>query len=354
MLSRLLLSFLTLLAIFAGSSTLSAQSDAEIRNHVNRGAVSIVTSGIEYVSNTYLTLAGEMAETLDKRKDLRVLPMMGYGAVQNVQDVLYLRGVDIAMVHSDVIAHLRLTKSSANAERRLAMLLKLYDEPFHVLARKEITEVRQLAGKPVVVAVARSGSEMSARTMLTMQGIEPAYVHADWNDGVEMLRTGKAAAMIYPTRVVSEFLRKLQQVEALHFLPLSPFAGMEGAYESTMLRHEDYPNLIPQGKSVQTLQMATILICYNWTPGTDRYGKVRKFMTALLQDLPVLQSPRHHEVWRKLDLASLAPGWRRWAPAEELIAAHKVRARGVQAQPGDDNVQQLFREFLAWRERTGR
>lgn len=400
---RLLYVFLIATCGALASSIAHAQvkSEAQVRSQVNRDAISIVTSGIEYVSNTYITLAGEIAAVIDRRQDLRVLPIMGYGAVQNVQDVLFLRGIDVAMVHSDVLAHLKLTKSLPGAERRLALLLRLYDEPFHILARKEISDISQLAGQPVVIGPPRSGSAMSSRTVMTMQGIEPGYTHASWTEGVEMLRAGKAVAMIYPTRAPSDFLRNLQKVEALHILPMRSFAGMESAYEAIQLGHEHYPNLIPAGQSVATLQFATVLISYNWSAetqrgvGNERYAKLYKFVSALLQDLETLRTPPNHEVWRKLNLSAGALGWQRWAPAAQLISAHLaaeakkrpaplpaasaatgnasanqqatagppadlshfrqfLKARGLDSGLSNDQLNALYQEFVTWREQGKR
>jgi hypothetical protein len=37
----------------------------------------------------------------------RILPMVSYGAASNLDDLLYLRGVDLAVTQSDVFEHFR-------------------------------------------------------------------------------------------------------------------------------------------------------------------------------------------------------------------------------------------------------
>ncbi|MGI9383248.1 MAG: TAXI family TRAP transporter solute-binding subunit, partial [Methyloligellaceae bacterium] len=145
----------------------AAQTAAEIREQVNRGTVSIITGGAggEYVTNTYMKLAGDMATVLDKQNTLRILPIMSYGPVQNVRDLLYLKGIDIGMVHSDVFTYLRQKNLYPTAQSKLRFIVNLYDEPFHIVARKEIAQVSQLAGQKVIVGKPGSGGEMSAHTL---------------------------------------------------------------------------------------------------------------------------------------------------------------------------------------------
>jgi hypothetical protein len=56
---------------------------------------------------TILRFAAEIARNLNDGEELRVLPIVTPGAVDNLNDLLYLRGVDLAIVHSDVLQHFR-------------------------------------------------------------------------------------------------------------------------------------------------------------------------------------------------------------------------------------------------------
>jgi hypothetical protein len=49
------------------------------------------------MSGTNMIFADEMAQVLDDGDNLRVLPMVTYGAASNLEDLLYLRGVDVAI-----------------------------------------------------------------------------------------------------------------------------------------------------------------------------------------------------------------------------------------------------------------
>jgi TRAP-type uncharacterized transport system substrate-binding protein len=351
--------FVVLLLLAPPLTVAQVPSAADARARAARPSVKIITGGIEYVENTYLVLAGELAAVLDKRPDLRVLPIMGYGAVQNLEDILFLQGIDVGMLHSDIPIYMKLTKQYPGLERRLSFIVRLYDEPFHVLARREITTVQQLAGQKVVVAAPDTGGELSARTLMMLLDVEPDYVHAEWKAGVDMLRSGGAVAMIYPTRKVSSFLRGLVGVERLHFLPLTGTPATQKTYEATELTAEEYPNLIGTGRTVRTLQLATGLVNFNWSPNHERYKHLARFTTALFESLDELAKPPRHEVWRQINVDAPLLGWSRFAPAQEWVsqtAERRLRARLLARLGGSRELLSQFDEFAKFmrKEKEGR
>jgi len=74
-------------------------SDAELRERKNAWTVGIV-GGL--LSGTYMRFVDEMASALNDGDNLRILPIVSYGAASNLDDLLYLRGVDAAITQSDV------------------------------------------------------------------------------------------------------------------------------------------------------------------------------------------------------------------------------------------------------------
>ena len=326
----------------------SAQDEANIREELNRGTVSIITGGTEHVSNTDMALVSEMADVLDARNELRVLPVIGFGSVQNVRDLLYLKGIDIGMVHSDVFTYLQQRNLYPTAEQKLRYIVNLYDELFHVVARQDIRDVKQLSGKKVVVGKPNSGSETSAHTLFTILGIKPVYVHYDWKTGFEKVRSGEAAAMVYPTPKPSKFLQQANG-EGLHFLELPVTKKLLQTYYPTELSSEDYPNLVPPGKRVQTLQFGALLAVFNWQSKTQRYAKVSKFVERFLDNLDNFKKSPRHPRWQKLDINSTLPGWKRFQPVQDWLAANARRpANARQSAVSGDPVTKQFEAFLAY------
>src|ERR1043165_4090422 len=92
----------------------------------NRGIVGIVSGGVD---GTYVRIAADLAAVLDG-PELRILPTLGKGSLQNLTDLIYLRGVDIAIVQSDALAYAR-RERLLPLDRAIAYVAKLYNEEFH-------------------------------------------------------------------------------------------------------------------------------------------------------------------------------------------------------------------------------
>ena len=102
------------------------------RDLVNGGVVGVISGG---VTGTYIRIAADLANALDDGYELRVLPIIGKGSVRNIEDLLLLRGVDVAIVQSDVLDFYKRAELVPNIEDRLRYIAKLYNEEVHVLAR---------------------------------------------------------------------------------------------------------------------------------------------------------------------------------------------------------------------------
>jgi molybdopterin converting factor small subunit len=86
-----------------------------IRERKNAWTVGIAGGLID---GTYMRFADELAKVLDDGDNLRILPLVSYGAASNLDDLLYLRGVDLAVTQSDVFEYFRSFAQSILARAR--------------------------------------------------------------------------------------------------------------------------------------------------------------------------------------------------------------------------------------------
>jgi TRAP-type uncharacterized transport system substrate-binding protein len=77
----------------------AANGEAVKAARVNNWTVGIAAGLLE---GSFIRFAAELAKAFDDGDNLRVLPIVTYGAVENIADLLYLRGVDLAITHADV------------------------------------------------------------------------------------------------------------------------------------------------------------------------------------------------------------------------------------------------------------
>ena len=262
-----------------------------------------------------------------------MLPVIGYGSLQNIEDLLFLKGVDVGMAHSDVMRHMEQRGILPGARNRLRYISKLYDEQLHVLANTKYTDVRQLNGQTIIVGRPGSGNEMSALTLIRDLRLKAKIIHVEFKEGVQQVRDGRAAAMIVVTRKPSSKLREIKVNSDLHFLPVPMTKTVLRTYFPDPLTAEDYPNLVPPGKSVETARMAAILAVYNWQDKTARYGNVTRFIRTFIGKFDQLSKASRKDVWQNLDFTGEVKGWQQYEPAANIIrqavAARRVIPTGL-------------------------
>src|SRR5260370_12567672 len=135
----------------------------------------------------------------DLRPDgLRVLPVLGVGGLQNLTEVLFLKGIDMGVVDEDnmILLKKRDPQLFANIEQRVSYITKLYNSEFHVLARNDIKSYDDLRGKKVSFNLKDSQTEVSAEIIFDMLKIDIQRSNYDNDAPVNELRDREIAAMI--------------------------------------------------------------------------------------------------------------------------------------------------------------
>ena len=172
-----LAALLVLAALPAAAASQSPTRSIEaMRERINAGTVGIVSGGL---NGTYIRIAAELAAVLDDGDTLRVLPLVGKGSVQNIADILFLKGIDIGIVQSDVLAYIRRERLYPGADKSIQYIAKLYNEEVHILAARDIARVEDLAGKKVNFDVANSGTAMTASLIFERLKTAVEPVHDD-------------------------------------------------------------------------------------------------------------------------------------------------------------------------------
>ena len=89
------------------------------KDRINAWTVGLAAGRLE---GAPMQFASELARVLDDGDNMRVLPIVTRGPFDNVYDLLYLRGVDAAIVYGDVLDHFKAKPEFANAWRRINYL----------------------------------------------------------------------------------------------------------------------------------------------------------------------------------------------------------------------------------------
>ncbi len=345
---------------FAGIASAQPQTPEQV-SRANQGTVGVIT-GME--GGTYAQTGADL--TILDDGTIRVLTILGKGSLQNLTDILYLRGVDIGFVQADALTYATQHNLAPNLTQSIRYIAKLYDEEVHVLARKDITALQDLNGQRVNVDVLGSGSAMTAEIVLDALGIKPKLEHQKQVNGIEALKHGDIAAVIHVGGAPIPLFANVPGDLGLHFLPVDLNQTLEQTYLPDRFTHDIYPALVPADAPIATLAVGDVMAVFAWQPHTERYNKVARFVDAFFSKFDQFQVPPRHPKWREVNLAAQVPGWTRFAPAQDWLAQHTAAGTAsaatqarfntflaqtnptVSANLTDAAKQALFQQFLAW------
>jgi TRAP-type uncharacterized transport system substrate-binding protein len=341
-------------------------TDAAMKARKNNWTVGVAGGQL---SGTYMTFANELAEVLDDGDNLRVLPIVTYGAASNLDDLLYLRNVDVAVSQADVFEYFRTQRKISNLEHRVNYLIRLPVSEMHVLARSDIRSVEDLRGKKVSFGPGGSASSLTGTIVFQRLGVQVEQVLYDNPTALQKLKTGELAALVRVIGKPIDFFAKIPADSGLHFVPIPFSKAFADYYTVGELTNKEYPALVPAAQPVDTIAAPAVLAVFNWSKGSDRYRRIERFVERLFTKWDQFREPPRHPKWRDVNLAATVPGWSRWAVAEEML--RRIRPKDAvdsqvassdfsaflkdKGSPAANFTQEqreaLFREFLQWQEK---
>jgi uncharacterized protein len=320
------------LSLVAPTQT-SAQSTLD---RTGRGVVEVIAGGVDATSSRMMT---DLATVLDDGSTRRVVTVIGKGSLQNLLDLKTLRGVDVAIVQTDVLDYSRAQRLVPGGEGAISYVAKLYSEEFHLLAGPEISSVADLAGKKVNFGPPGDGTAVTGPRLFEVLKIKVETTAYESALAFERLKSGGIAALAYVGGKPVASFAALRAQQGLHFVAIPLNAAIAAAYAPARLTAEDYPELVKAQEPVETIAVGTAMLVANLAPGSERARDVASFVDAFFTQFSKLQDPPHHPKWREVNLAADLPGWKRYPPADVWLKRNA-------AAPVAMNEQQLHDVFV--------
>jgi uncharacterized protein len=279
-----------------------------MRDEINTGLVGIVSEGTDYTIDLALALAG-------KQNHLRLLPIAGAGALQNAEDLMFARGIDLGIVQTDVLDELKHNPPFLGVEKYVRYITKLYDQELHLLVSADIHSIDDLRGKKVNFGLRDSGTYTTATAVFKALGVEPEVVTLPHPLALDRLRRGELSALAYVATKPTRLFQDIRPEENLHFLPIT--GDLAPSYAATTITSGDYPELVSKDSPVKTVAVGTVLLAYNWPTDSERYRRVNGFVQAFFEHLKDIKARRPK--WRDFDIAASVAGWTRFPAAEQWV-----------------------------------
>ena len=294
----------------------SAQGVNEQRDRVNAGTVGIISGG---VTGTYVRIASDLSNALDDGYEHRVLALLGKGSIRNIEDLLLLKGVDIAIVQSDVLDFYLATQVFPDIENKIRYITKLYNEEVHLLARSGVGSVLELKGGKINFGTKGSGTFMTASIVFESLNVDVEVTTFPEPVALDKLRRGEIDGLVFVGGKPLSLLADIGADEGLALVTIPP-DGVTGAYLPSKLTSAEYPNLVASGTEVPTVAVGAVMAAYNWDPSHYRYTKTKRFVNEFFGSFDNLMKTPYHPKWKEVDLRAEVPGWTRFTPAEEWLA----------------------------------
>ena len=339
--------------------------DAALNQRKNAWTVGVAGGQL---SGTYMTFADELAQVLDDGDNLRVIPIVTYGAASNLDDLLYLRGIDVVMTQADVFEYFRTQRKTPNLEHRIHYIIRLPVSELHVLARTEIKSIEDLRGKKVSFGPAGAASSLTGTIVFQRLGVQVEQVLMDNPTALEKLKSGELAALVRVIGKPLQFFARIPANSGLHLVPI-PFSKIfADHYTLGEFTSKEYPTLVPEGEKTDTIAVPAVLAVFNWPKNTDRYRRVQRFTEALFTKWDKFGESHRHPKWRDINLAATVPGWTRWSVADEMLKRLRPKDADARVASADfstflenkgvmdltqEQREALFHEFLLWRGMRG-
>ena len=266
-----------------------------------------------------LRLAAEMSRVVDDGPNLQVLPIVTRGPTENLNALLYLRGVDLAMINSDVLEEYRI--GFPTIRDHIAYLLRLFPSELHVFVRPEIKSLQDLAGKKVNFNTLGTAAAYSGPLIFSRLGIDVEKTFIPHPMALQQMRKGEngMAAVVFITTKPVDAFQRAQWEPGFKFLPVAYDSKFEDYYLPASLEAAEYPGLIKQGEHVPTISVPTALVSYNWPFGSNRYHRVTRFTDYLFSRIDKLQVAGFDPKWQTINLGATVPGLNRFPAAQQWL-----------------------------------
>jgi TRAP-type uncharacterized transport system substrate-binding protein len=328
-------------------------TEQQHKDRINRWTLGLAAGRIEGAPSQF---AAELARVLDDGDNMRVLPIITRGPFDNVYDLLYLRGVDAAILYGDVLDHFKSTPEFGSASKRINFLLSLFPSELHIFVRPEIKTLSDLTDKVVNFNTPGTAANFSGPIIFKQLGLNVKETFVPHSVAMGRMRKGPevAATVWVSSKPLPPFLRG-NWPEGFKFLPV-PYSDKLEYYIPAQLDHADYPGLIPEGQRIATVAVPAVLAVYNWPERSERHNRLVRLVDYLFERFERLQTEAgYHPKWKAVNLAATVPGWQRFRPMQErLDKLGAARATGSLAGSSDGRSssiaakaqERLFNQFL--------
>ena len=269
-------------------------------------------SGIN--DSTVTLLAGEaawgpksqhVADALQHRDGLRIIPMQGDGCITATADVLQLTQVDSAVLETACVDYAVTQGLLPQALEKLVYISRIDSQPLLLVTRRSFPSLTSLAGKRIATGPAQSAAFAAGELLLADMGLPFVRVAESGAKALSSLVANEADAVL--VRGTDELATL--DTKQFHILGLLPPAGEVTHFAPALVAVTDLPGLV--AGDTETVSTALVLAVYDWPQKSIKAEKIgRLAATYIRAAAATLQAS---------ELSARVPGWKRHPMAERAL-----------------------------------
>ena len=174
------------------------------------------------------------------------------------------------------------------------------------------------------VDLPNGGTFVPALTVFERLGIKANFVYIEQRIAMEKLKKGDLDAVIVVGGKPYLSVTTFSNDGRFHLATVDYSKPPQSDYLPATLSSKDFPNLIAEGETVDTIAVPSVLAAYNWEPNTERGRKLALFVDAFFKKFAALQNPPFHPKWKEVSLPAPLAGWNRLPLAQQWLDKNGV------------------------------
>lgn len=168
--------------------------EVQLRERLNDWTIGLAAGLLE---GAPIHFATEISRVVNDGGVMHVLPIVTRGPTENVNDLLYLKGVDLAIINSDLLEEYK--SQVPQIQQRLTYVLSLFPSELHIFVRPEIKSLAELAGKKVNFNTQGTAAAYSGPLIFSRLGVDVEKMFIPHPTALEQMKRGEIAAVVFVT-----------------------------------------------------------------------------------------------------------------------------------------------------------
>jgi len=297
-------------------------SEEQLRQSRNEWTIGL---GSGPLGSLELKLASDLQTALNDGDRLRILPIITPGALSNVDDLLYLRGMDAALTQADVFEYFRTERGIPDLRQRVQYITRLHNAELHIIATRAIRSFEDLRGKRVSFGPAGGGAALTGPIVFQRLRMNVEDHFASFEEEMAQLLRGELDAVVRVSGKPIDGLDAIARQADLHLLNLPSLQLFDDIYTLGSFTERDYPSLVASGEKIETIAVPTVLAAFNWPENAERYKRLERFTRDLFDQWDRLLNDSASPKWRDMNPAANLSGWTRFSVAQTVLSQDKRR-----------------------------